>query len=249
MKIAVRMDDISPGMDMEKFYIFYGMLKRHGTMPLLGIVPDNQDPNLNINHPLEQKTFFELVRKWEAEGCVLALHGCSHVYQTAKGGLFPLNSFSEFAGLPLDEQREKIAVGKQILEENGISTDIFMAPAHSYDKNTLCALKEYGFNYITDGFGNEPYERKKVIFFPISFSQKKTLAGGKGYSTLVFHVNTMNDADFERYDKIFEEKREMFIPYSEYLQAEVQERRIAACVKEWMMAKTKHFLVKLREKL
>lgn len=249
MKIAVRMDDISPGMDMAKFNKFYDVLKHCGIMPLLGVVPANQDANLNVIPPLDEKEFYKLVKKWKMEGCVIAMHGYSHVYQTAKGGLFPLNSFSEFAGLSLDEQKNKISSGKQIFEKYEIDTDIFMAPGHSYDTNTLCALKEYGFHRITDGFGKKPYQRKKIVFFPISFSQKKTLASGDGYSTLVFHVNTMTNEQIDRYTKLFQEKQSLFIPYTEYLKIQPKQRGILGFIQEWVMAKTKHYLVRLRGKL
>ena len=249
MKIAVRMDDISPGMDMEKFNRFYRVLKKYGIMPLLGVVPDNQDAGLDVCPSLGETDFFESVKKWQMEGCVIAMHGYSHVYSTSEGGLFPLNHFSEFAGLPIEEQRKKILSGKQIFEKYGISTDIFMAPGHSYDRNTLTVLKECGFNCITDGFGKIPYERKKLVFFPISFSREKTLAGGKGYSTLVFHVNTMKEEDFEKYEFIFRDKKEMFVPYREYLKVKPKNRSIFGSWKEWAMADAKHFLVKLREKL
>ncbi len=75
----------------------------------------------------------------------MAMHGYQHIYGTSKGGIFPLNHFSEFAGEPLEEQRKKIAAGRQILENHGVHTDIFMAPGHSYDRNTLTALMENGF--------------------------------------------------------------------------------------------------------
>lgn len=246
MKIAVRMDDISHGMDWDKFYTFYNILKKYDIKPLLGVVPANQDPNLNISLPLDSKDFFDMVKKWENEGCVIAMHGYSHVYLTTKGGLFPLNNFSEFAGLSFEKQESKVAAGKQILEEHGIYTDIFMAPAHSYDKNTLCVLKKHGFKNITDGFGRIPYERKKMFFFPISFSRKKTLSAEKGYSTLVFHTNSMSEEDMKKWDNFFSSNKEKFISYSEYMQLSGKKRNWAGSFVEWVMAKTKFILMKIR---
>ena len=40
MKIAVRMDDITPDMDWEKFEAFKTILDKYNIKPLLGIVPD-----------------------------------------------------------------------------------------------------------------------------------------------------------------------------------------------------------------
>ena len=49
MKIAVRMDDITPDMDWEKFRRLETLLDENNIAPLIGIVPDNQDPNLMRN--------------------------------------------------------------------------------------------------------------------------------------------------------------------------------------------------------
>ena len=44
MKIAFRMDDITPDMDWKSFEAFEQLFERYGCYPLLGIVPDNLDP-------------------------------------------------------------------------------------------------------------------------------------------------------------------------------------------------------------
>ena len=46
MKIAVRLDDITPDMDWESFLRFKELLDRYQVKPLIGIVPDNQDEHL-----------------------------------------------------------------------------------------------------------------------------------------------------------------------------------------------------------
>ena len=55
------------------------------------------------------------------------------------------------------EQKEKLLLGKAALENEGIYTDTFMAPGHSYDRNTLKALKTIGFEYVTDGRTKESH--------------------------------------------------------------------------------------------
>ena len=46
MKIAVRLDDITPDMDWQRFYAFKTLLDKYQVKPLIGIVPDNRDENL-----------------------------------------------------------------------------------------------------------------------------------------------------------------------------------------------------------
>lgn len=244
MYLTVRMDDITADMDWDKFYRFKSILDQNGVKPLIGIVPDNQDQKLHIKDCRED--FFAIVKELMNEGWSVAQHGVNHVYETTKGGLFPLNSYSEFAGLPYEKQYKKIQEGKRLLEEKGISTTVFMAPAHTYDKNTLKALVDCGFSYITDGFGQGPYTQYGLTFLPISFSQKASFSRQKdGYSTIVFHTNMMQDKDFVRYEKLFGEYKDLFIPYSEYIEKTPSNRGTIGRVIEWSMAKAKHILVKI----
>lgn len=243
MKIAVRLDDITPDMDWEKFRRLEKILDKNHIAPLLGIVPDNQDPNLMRNEAVED--FSKEIAQWEAKDWVLAMHGWKHIYTTKKGGLFPLNSFSEFAGVSKVKQREMIYDGKEKLQKMGINTNIFMAPAHSFDKHTLAVLKEAGFCYITDGFGEGPYEWKGLTFLPIAFQRNKDIKKDKGYTTLVFHTNTMSEQEFASFEKIAEEHKNDFISYKEFLSASVKKQTLTNRVKEYSMATFKRVLVQL----
>ena len=241
MKIAVRLDDITPDMDWEKFRRLEKMLDENHIAPLLGIVPDNQDPNLM--RAAAMPDFDEQIRRWEAKDWVLAMHGWKHIYTTKSGGLFPLNNFSEFAGVSRDQQRKMIYDGKEKLQRMGVTTNIFMAPAHSFDKNTLSLLKEAGFKYITDGFGSFPYEWKGLTFLPIAFQRSKDIEKSEGYTTLVFHTNTMDEQEFADFEKILKEHNNDFISYKEYLKVSAKKQTLSGRVKEYSMATMKRLLV------
>lgn len=241
MKIAVRLDDITPDMDWEKFRRLEKLLDKYHIAPLIGIVPDNQDTNLMRNPVMSD--FDTQIKTWEAKDWVLAMHGWKHIYTTQKGGLFPLNNFSEFAGVPKNKQREMIYDGKEKLQKMGVVTNIFMAPAHSFDKNTLAVLKEAGFKYITDGFGKVPYEWHGLTFLPIAFQKSKDIEKPEGYTTLVFHTNTMNDQDFANFEKTLEAHKDDFISYKEYLKVPAKKQNIVGRLKEYSMATMKRILV------
>lgn len=246
MKIAVRMDDITPGMDWDKFHTFYKMLKDKGIYPLLGVVPNNQDNNLNIREDVTEEVFWEKVRNLKKDGCVIAMHGYDHIYTTKKGGLFPLNNFSEFAGVDYTEQKRQLELGKKILEANDIETDFFMAPAHSYDVNTLKALKECGFDKITDGFGINPYTYKQLTFYPIAFKQSKSLKRQKGITTFVVHSNTLSEKDFQRWDTLLNHSMGTeWVSYSELLNITPIHQSVLGRIMERALATIKHILVKL----
>lgn len=242
MKIAIRMDDITPNMDWEKFGTFKDLLDEFGIKPLIGVVPDNQDENLN-KEKRDTDFFWQQVKEWAEDGWSIALHGHQHIYTTKKGGCFPLNLFSEFAGLSYEEQKEKLDKGIQIFDAHGIKTDIFMAPAHSYDKNTLKVLKELGFYKITDGFGKNPYMWKGITFYPISFKISRSLKSENGATTMVVHTNTMDNKELEKCRKIFESGE--MISYNEYLKLPVVNRGFLGHMAEYIMATIKRLLVKL----
>ena len=246
MKIAVRMDDITPDMNWNNFNFFLELFEKAGITPLLGIVPENKDKSLNREPPREN--FYEVMNELENKGFTFAMHGCYHVYSTKCGGIFPLNGYSEFAGHPYETQKEMLLYGKEKLKENGIETDIFMAPAHSYDKNTLKALRELGFTKITDGFGKRPYIYKEITFYPISFRLSGSLKKKTGVTTMVIHANTVTEADMAGYQKIFKEHGKNMISYSEFLNMEPVKRGFSGMFIENVMAKLKHFLILLRKR-
>ncbi len=249
MKIAVRLDDITPDMDWERFLKCKALLDRYQVKPLIGVVPDNRDENLKKEAEcVEGKPadFWTYVKALQKEGWEVAMHGYRHIYTTNHGGLFPLNQFSEFAGVPFSEQKRMLEDGRKMLAEKGIDTDIFMAPAHSYDKNTLKALKETGFKALTDGFGNKPYLWADLTFYPISFRLSNTLKKKHGYSTMVIHPGTVTDEELVQYENYFKRESIQWIPYKEYREQTAERRLAFGMMKEFFLAKIKYLLVKIR---
>ena len=105
---------------------------------MLGVIPDNHDPDLLIDEP--RKDFGEYIRNLQNEGYKIAMHGYQHVFDVNANGIVTRKcayNHSEFAGHPYNVQYQKIREGKTILESHGIHTDVFFAPAHAYDDNTL----------------------------------------------------------------------------------------------------------------
>lgn len=243
MKIAVRLDDITPDMDWERFLKFKALLDKYQVKPLIGVVPDNRDDNLKGSRQGAPDDFWAYVKELQSQGWSVAMHGYRHIYSTDKGGIFPLNNFSEFAGVSYEEQLRMLTEGKRMLAEKGIETDIFMAPAHSYDNNTIKALIESGFNKITDGFGDAPYIWKGITFYPISFRLSDTLKKKSGYSTMVVHAGTIREKEWQGYESYFQRQDATWINYSEYMSLKPYKRGIGGRITEYLLAKAKSVLV------
>lgn len=252
IKIAIRLDDITEHMDWKKFLRFKELLDAYGVKPLIGVVPQNEDPMLEIDAtpklPASSEGFDKYISMLVQNGWMVAMHGITHIYTTKKGGLFPLNRDSELAGLPYEEQYELLSYAKELLLQRGIDTNIFMAPSHSYDYNTLRALKELDFQSITDGFGYSPYEYMDMNFYPISFRRSSTLKKHEGYSTFVYHTNTMKESDFEAFRLLLEGSGKAsyeIVSYSDYLEAYSKKRGLAGRIREYLLAQFKHYMIKI----
>lgn len=188
-KILVRCDDICPTMDFARFEQARMLFKKFGIKPMLGVIPDCQDPDLKIEP--EHEEFWDYMLRLKQEGYTLAMHGFQHVFDTNTRGKVQLGFKSEFAGHSLEEQTEKIKRGKEILKQHGIETDIFFAPAHSYDDNTLRALAANGFRYMSDGWSVKPYQKYGIVCLPCRTGGTPKIKRD-GYYMVVLHAHEWN---------------------------------------------------------
>lgn len=152
---VVRFDDICPTMNWSIWAEVESVIREACIRPLLAVVPNNQDAELHVDAP--SPDFWERVRKWQAQGWTIGLHGYEHKYVTKESGIMGLNRYSEFAGLPQNLQAEKLRLATAIFEREGVIPEAWIAPAHSFDRITVRLLAEYGLRVISDGFSRWPY--------------------------------------------------------------------------------------------
>ncbi len=208
MQCMIRLDDITPDMDWEKFNRAEQIFDRYGICPLLGIVPDNRDSKLHYQERNED--FLQRIKICLDKGWSVAQHGTYHVYETKDSGLLGLNNNSEYAGLPYEVQFKKLKTGRDILQTNDIRTNIFMAPGHTYDADTIKALKECGFEVVTDGLYSKPYRDQGLLFVPCRMTGNYKI---KGIDTVCLHTNLMNDEDFRELEEFCKKNKEKIVPF------------------------------------
>ncbi len=117
-----------------------------------------------------------------------------------------------------------ISRGKEKLKELGVHSDIFMAPGHAYDEDTLKALRSCGFKYVTDGYGEGPYMYKGLKFLPIAMLRSFEMKAPIGITTFVVQTWEMKDSDFDEYEKLFEENRDRFVDYERMISANAHKK-------------------------
>lgn len=204
----MRLDDASEYMDITKWKHMEELLDKYGIKPIFGIIPANDDPGLLKYGKVSE--FWELMTAWAKKGWTPALHGYTHVFETDEGGINPVNKRSEYAGVSLERQRQKIRDGFNVLKEHGISPKIFFAPAHTFDENTLVALKEESpIRIISDTVANDVYYKDDFYYIPQQSGHCRKLP----FKTVTFcyHPNIMNDDDFKKLEIFLQKYAENFV--------------------------------------
>lgn len=162
----IRLDDACPTMDRERWGRMERLLDQYGVKPMVGIVPDCKDENLMRNET--DPHFWEKALAWQQKGWTIAMHGYDHCYISDMGmdGFNPMWPRSEFAGVSLEEQKRKVRMGV-IIGSHGLKPKYFFAPSHTFDENTLTALREESsIRMISDTIALKPYRRGDFTFYP-----------------------------------------------------------------------------------
>jgi hypothetical protein len=211
-RYIIRLDDASEYMDHSKWDPFFELFDKYKIKPIIAIIPFNRDPKMTNKKPDEN--FWDRARNWQMRDYRIAMHGYEHMYSNLNGGIIGLNKYSEFAGVPFEKQMEMIGKAYNKFEDEKLKPDIFVAPAHSFDRNTLKALKTIGkINCLSDGFFVNPVIIDGLKWIPQQLwgPEKKS----KGVWTICFHPETSDNSVVNSLDFFLKDNFESFEdPYS-----------------------------------
>lgn len=232
-KYLIRLDDACPTMDGTKWQRMFDILDRYGVRPMVGIIPHNEDSKQEIGAPDEE--FWKKAKLWQQKGYAIALHGYNHCYISDEGlkGLNPLWSRSEFAGVPYDVQKQKIRDGFEILSSHGVKPKYFFAPSHTFDENTLKALKECtDIRIISDTIATKPYKRGDFVFIP-QLGGHCTEMKINGIWTFCLHPSTMREANFEATERFLKVHKDDFVGFDDLEFEDLRRKDIFDCLLSW----------------
>ena len=152
----IRLDDIAENMNWDLMEKSEFLFDKYNIKPVLGVIPNNKDKEL-LSYP-KKNNFWDQVRIWKNKGWEIGMHGFNHKYDKycKKIDYLGHGGNTEFCGHPFAKQLEKINIGIKKFEEEKISIRTFIAPNHTFDQNTLLALKKSGINEVLDGYGLMP---------------------------------------------------------------------------------------------
>lgn len=206
----LRLDDATIKYDKAKWDRIEKVLYKYSVKPLVGVIPNCEDTSFEKYE--ENPQFWNKVHDWISKGWTIAMHGYNHVYCTQSGGMNPINKRSEFAGLSLDKQKQKIAAGVSILRHHGIEPVIFFAPSHTFDLNTLEALREESnIRIISDTVANDVYKSDGFTFVPQQSGKVRWLP----FKTVTFcyHPNTLSNEGFLELENFLEKNNQQFVEF------------------------------------
>lgn len=207
----LRLDDACPTMHKERWAYVESLLDKYGIKPMVGIIPHNKDPKQILSNP--DPKFWDKAKEWENKGWAIALHGYDHCYISHEAGINPLWNRSEFAGVPLDKQKEKISKGIAIFCNHGIEPTYFFAPSHTFDLNTLEALKECSsIRMISDTIANKPYKYNGFIFIPQMGGHCSDMKMN-GIWTFCLHPSVMSESQFTDLEQFLKDNHKRFISF------------------------------------
>lgn len=195
-QFLIRFDDICPTMNWDIWAEIESSLYEAGIKPIVAVVPDNRDPALCAGPA--RASFWDTVRTWQAKGWAIAIHGFQHLYVTNDCGLLGLQDRSEFAGLPYEEQTDKLRRALEIFRTEKVDPKIWVAPSHSFDAITIRSLREVGIHIISDGLFPLPYrDRAGMLWIPQQLWRFRNLP--RGTWTVCYHHNNWGPAQLRRF--------------------------------------------------
>lgn len=189
----LRVDDLCPTIHARRWERVRLMIEEFGIRPILAVIPDNQDPDLEKSRPAPG--FWDQMRQMEAAGATIALHGYQHLCVNRARSLIAIHERSEFAGVRYEVQRDWVAAGLQILRGHGLHPRLWVAPRHSFDRNTLRAIRKEGLRFLSDGLARVPFRRGGVTWIPQQLWSPE--ARSRGIWTICVHPNSTHRSKAE----------------------------------------------------
>lgn len=210
----IRLDDIAENMKWEFMDEMEILFDNFNIKPVLGVVPYNKNLEL-LSYPKKNQNFWDQVRAWKDKGWEIGMHGTNHLYDRvcSKTDYLGHGGNTEFCGHPFAKQLEKIKMGIKKFEEEKISIRTFIAPNHTFDQNTLLALKKSGINEVLDGYGLMPYSENDINFIPQLFYKMIKLPFG--IQCFQIHLNYFNEQNFEDFKNFIKKNSKKIITYDQ----------------------------------
>ena len=106
--------------------------------------------------------------------------------------------------------------GWAIFDREKVKVEVFFAPSHTFDENTIHALKVIGITSISDGYCLFPFNAHGILFVPQLVG--RPAAFPFGVYTSCHHLNHFAEADFSRLEKFVKRNHARILSYSQAME-------------------------------
>jgi len=195
-RYLIRLDDAHERHHPARWTAVEALLDKYEIRPIVAVIPDNRDESIvHVSQP--DPDFWRKVKTWQAKGWTIGIHGLHHDLRDVAGAsLLPMSRLAEFTGLSEDVQGAMIERALEIFEAHEIAPDVFVAPAHGFDRRTLAALRRSRRPLIlSDGFGFRPVVRRGLAVLPQQLWRGRALPFGTW--TICLHPSNMGEQDLQ----------------------------------------------------
>jgi hypothetical protein len=207
-KYLIRLDDAHPCMNHEKWVRVESICLKYNVKPIIAVIPDNKDESLNYSSANEK--FWKNLFKRQKNGWTIALHGYQHKLKPSSKGLVPINKYSEFVGVSAKNQSDMIHEGCRILKKYNLTPSVWVAPAHSFDKNTIKSLiSSSEIRTISDGFSIRPFNKLGINWIPQQLWKGRDM--WFGIWTICLHPSEMTEGQIDGFMKFIEKNSKKIV--------------------------------------
>lgn len=207
-KYLIRLDDAHPRMHRERWGRVQDICLKFNIKPMIAVIPDNKDKGL-IHSPVDQKFWSDLFSKKNI-GWIIGLHGYQHNLRLSSKGLVPINDYSEFTNIDMTTQGKMISKGLKILRKYNLEPEVWIAPAHGFDRNTIRALVQFSsIRTISDGLSIRPFARYGMNWIPQQLWKGRDM--WLGTWTLCLHPSDMSDEQIDSFERFVKKNQQKVV--------------------------------------
>ena len=211
LRLIIRFDDICPTMNRDIWEKVEYICNKNKILPVIAVIPDNKDPKFSHK---EDPFFWNRIKGLQDAGWSVGLHGLHHTYISKNSGLMKITDLSEFVPRPFIEQDVMIKRGMEIFQDHEIKVDMFIAPCHSFDNNTIKALKNNNIYTISDGFYSRPVNIDGMNYIPSQLWERSKIPE-KGLYTICCHTENWSSEDLVHFESLIKKYSKNIISFSD----------------------------------
>jgi len=209
--IKLRLDDFSPFIDHQKWDYLINKLYPVISKTIIAAIPNHYSSKIKIDSELIYENYINKLKYLQKKGFEIAQHGYSHDYpfeDKSKVTLGFKRNTTEFCNVSISEQEKRIKIGKEFFNKLNINIDGFVAPGHSFDKNTLELCEKYKFKWFGDSLkynDNRNYNFRKLNLICSKYGLDKFILRRTARDLkrkinyqIVIHPNTISNKELKR---------------------------------------------------